>query len=83
MNKYLLGLFVFFNVWSIANAQSSYPTRAIKFIAAFPAGSATDQVACLVANQMTKQIGQPVVGPMASLSVSWWPKHPLTVIRCS
>ncbi len=61
MNKYLLGLFVFFNVWSIANAQSSYPTRAIKFIVAFPAGSATDQVARLVANQMTKQTGQPVV----------------------
>lgn len=40
---------------------SSYPNKPIKFIVAFPAGSATDQVARLVANQMTKLNGQPVV----------------------
>jgi tripartite-type tricarboxylate transporter receptor subunit TctC len=40
---------------------SNYPYKPVKFIVAFPAGSATDHVARLVANQMTKQTGQPIV----------------------
>jgi tripartite-type tricarboxylate transporter receptor subunit TctC len=46
----------------ILSAQvSNYPNKPIRFIVAFPAGSATDQVARLVGNQMSKQNGQPVV----------------------
>jgi tripartite-type tricarboxylate transporter receptor subunit TctC len=45
-----------------AMAQSdSYPNRQIRFVVSFPAGSATDQVARLVATQLAKSTGQAVV----------------------
>ena len=44
-----------------ASAQEAYPGRPVRFIVAFPAGSATDQVARLVAQQFTRSTGQPVV----------------------
>ena len=45
-----------------ASAQSdNYPNRPIRFIVSFPAGSATDQVARLVAAPLSKATGQPVV----------------------
>ncbi len=47
---------------SPAFAQAGdYPNRQIRFIVSFPAGSATDQVARLVAPQLTKATGQAVV----------------------
>lgn len=42
-------------------AVDAYPSKPIRFIVAFPAGSATDQVARLVAPQITKATGQPVI----------------------
>lgn len=39
----------------------NYPSQAIRFVVAFPAGSGTDQVARQVATQISKTIGQPVV----------------------
>lgn len=39
----------------------AFPSRPIRFIVSFPAGSATDQVARLIAPQITKSTGQPVV----------------------
>jgi tripartite-type tricarboxylate transporter receptor subunit TctC len=44
-----------------AFAQSSYPTRAIKMIVPFAAGGSTDLIARLVADQMRKELGQPVI----------------------
>jgi tripartite-type tricarboxylate transporter receptor subunit TctC len=45
-----------------ANAQTEeYPTRAITLIVAHAAGGATDTVSRLVAESMTKTLGQPVV----------------------
>jgi len=44
-----------------AAAQSSYPTRAIKLIVPFAAGGSTDLIARVVAEQMRKEMGQPVV----------------------
>ncbi len=38
-----------------------YPNRPVRFVVSFPAGSATDQVARLVAPQFTKATGQSVV----------------------
>jgi len=44
-----------------AAAQPSYPTRAIKLIVPFAAGGSTDLIARVVAEQMRKEMGQPVI----------------------
>jgi len=44
--------------WAQAN---SYPNRLIKMVVSFPAGSATDIAARLIAPQLTKLTGQPVI----------------------
>ena len=45
---------------SQAGAQS-YPTRAVKLVVPFPAGSATDQIARVVGQQLQESLGQPFV----------------------
>lgn len=42
-------------------AQSAFPTRPIKLILPFPAGSATDGVSRYIAAELQKSLGQPVV----------------------
>jgi tripartite-type tricarboxylate transporter receptor subunit TctC len=44
----------------LAEAQS-WPSRPIKLIVAFPAGSATDSIARLVTKDMSETLGQPIV----------------------
>ena len=44
-----------------ATAAESYPTRAIKVIVAYPAGGANDIVARSIAEELTRDLGQPVV----------------------
>lgn len=44
-----------------AHAQADYPTRSIRIIIPFPAGSGTDASARFVAQQITQQTGQAVV----------------------
>ena len=43
-----------------ATAQN-YPTRAIKFIVPFAAGSATDSVARILGSKMSETLGQPII----------------------
>ena len=43
------------------HAQEVYPTKPIRFIVGFPAGSATDVAARVVATQMAQKLGQSVV----------------------
>lgn len=43
-----------------ANAQQ-YPTRAIRVISPYPAGSASDNVSRVVLDQVSQRIGQPIV----------------------
>ena len=45
---------------SIASAQT-YPTKTIKFLVPFPAGSATDVAARVLAESMGKELGQSIV----------------------
>jgi len=42
-------------------AAAAYPERPIRVLVPFPAGSATDQLARQVSNEMQKQLGQPMV----------------------
>jgi tripartite-type tricarboxylate transporter receptor subunit TctC len=51
-----LGIFVFCQ----AGAQT-YPSKAVKLIVPFPAGSATDHIARLVGSQLQEGLGQPFV----------------------
>src|SRR5262245_46852824 len=44
-----------------ARAQDRYPTRSIKFIVPFAAGSATDTLARLLGNRISASLGQTVV----------------------
>ena len=53
---FLLSLLIF----SHASAQT-YPSRPVKLVVPFPAGSATDQIARVVGQQLQESLGQPFV----------------------
>jgi tripartite-type tricarboxylate transporter receptor subunit TctC len=44
-----------------AQAQTSYPTKLIRFVVPYPAGGATDYVARLIGERLSKSVGQSVV----------------------
>jgi tripartite-type tricarboxylate transporter receptor subunit TctC len=44
--------------WSSASWSQTYPSKPVKFVVPFPAGSATDQAARLMAQQMQTLLGQ-------------------------
>jgi tripartite-type tricarboxylate transporter receptor subunit TctC len=44
-----------------ADAQQSYPTRPIKLVVSYPPGGASDLIARLVADPLSKRLGQPIV----------------------
>ena len=46
---------------SSASAQSGFPNRQISFVVGFSAGGSTDIVARLIAEEMRKTLGQPIV----------------------
>ena len=45
----------------IATANAQYPNRAVRIIVPFPAGSATDAIARVVAQPVSQALGQPVI----------------------
>ena len=54
-------LFLFTLVFtSLVNAQT-YPSKPIKLLVPFPAGSATDQIARVIGQQLQEALGQPLV----------------------
>ncbi len=44
-----------------AHAQDAYPTRTVRFVVPFPAGSATDVLSRLLADQLTRKWGRTVI----------------------
>ncbi len=44
-----------------AHAQDAYPTRTVRFVVPFPAGSATDVLSRLLADQLTRKWGRAVI----------------------
>ena len=46
---------------SVAQAQTLWPTKPIRFVVGFPAGGSTDVMARVVGAAMAKSLGQPVV----------------------
>ncbi len=64
LQRVLLSTFLAFLVIGAvdpAAAQSAYPNRPIRLINAYAAGSASDTVARAIADELTRQIGVPVV----------------------
>jgi tripartite-type tricarboxylate transporter receptor subunit TctC len=58
LRSVLAGLFAL--VSQIAFAQSGYPSKAVRFIAPFPPGGATDTLCRLLAQKLSDGLGQPV-----------------------
>ena len=45
----------------VALAQAGYPSKPIKVVVPFPAGSTTDIIARAIADKMSQSMGQPLV----------------------
>lgn len=54
-------LFSFILLFGSSAAHSAFPDRAINLVVPFPAGSATDTVARALAQEMSADLGQPIV----------------------
>jgi tripartite-type tricarboxylate transporter receptor subunit TctC len=48
-------------VWAQSRAAQDYPNKPVKMIVGFPPGGSNDQVARIIAPEMAKALGQPVV----------------------
>src|SRR5436190_2722047 len=56
-----MGLFLLLCAFAVHAQAQTYPTRPVKLVVPFPAGSATDQVARLAGSQLQEALGQPFV----------------------
>lgn len=54
-----IGMLSLFTI--MANAQTDFPKKPIRWIVGYPAGAASDYVARTIANAMSIQLGQPIV----------------------
>jgi tripartite-type tricarboxylate transporter receptor subunit TctC len=63
LKKLITALLTFASLAAVApaSAQEGYPSRSIRFVVPFTAGSATDTLARVLANKMTVSLGQTVV----------------------
>jgi tripartite-type tricarboxylate transporter receptor subunit TctC len=62
MRMALRALLLLFTLGAVPLALAqAWPTKPVKLIAVFPAGGSVDQVARILAQQLTEQTGQPVI----------------------
>jgi tripartite-type tricarboxylate transporter receptor subunit TctC len=61
IKQLLLGLVLAMGVAAPAMAQASWPSKPIRLIAPFAAGGSTDVLARIIAPEMSKRLGQPIV----------------------
>ena len=55
------GLLLLLFVFSFPGYAQSYPSKPVKLVVPFPAGSATDQVARVIGQELQAALGQPVI----------------------
>ena len=48
-------------IGAIAHAQDAFPSRTVRIVIPYPAGGGTDTIGRLVADQLSRKWGQPVV----------------------
>lgn len=71
-----------------AEAEDAYPNRVIKFVSPFPAGGTTDIVGRVLAQRMSRSLGQPVIvenkagaaGAIGAVAVAQAPADGYTVL---
>jgi tripartite-type tricarboxylate transporter receptor subunit TctC len=66
MKRFLAGVFTAAAAWtfaapSFAQVAANFPSRPIRIVVPFPAGSATDTISRILGNSISAAIGQPVV----------------------
>lgn len=62
MRRHLLAALCALFLWPSALAQAqAWPSKPIRFVISFGPGSASDAISRVLANELTKQLGQPVV----------------------
>ena len=76
VRRVVLGLLALGAVASAPAFAQAWPTKPIRFISVFPPGGSVDQVARVLAQQLTKQLGQSVVvenigGASGSIGTVW------------
>jgi tripartite-type tricarboxylate transporter receptor subunit TctC len=59
--RVLLGLAALVAAYGVSAADDAYPSRPIKVLVAYPAGGANDTIARTIGEELSKDLGQPIV----------------------
>ena len=89
--KYLFLLNILLTGWALPAAAQQFPTKSIRFLVGFAPGGSTDIVARIIAQEMSKTIGQQVVvdnrpgagGNIAAEAATKAPPDGHTIFACT